>query len=253
MKIRLQHQGKDFEADLSQPLDISIPIKNGEENPNCFYAPFPEFSPVRAGDFVGSTAEGGPLNFFNVKINPHGNGTHTECVGHIAREKFTILQSLTRSHFLCKLVSVIPTKNEAGDRVISKSHLTGLFEKDGVDALIVRTMPNNPDKRKQVWSGINPPYFDAEALEYLVANNIQHFLTDLPSVDREEDGGALAGHKAYWQYPDNTREFATITELIFADDILKDGLYLLNIQTISLDLDVSPSKPVLFPLKLLKT
>lgn len=253
MKIRLQHQGKYFEANLSQPVDISIPIKNGEENPNCFFAPFPEFSPVRAGDFVGSTAEGGPLNFFNVKINPHGNGTHTECVGHIAREKFTIRESLTQSHFLCKLVSVIPTKNESGDRVIRKAHLEGLFEKEGINTLVVRTMPNTSDKRRQVWSGINPPYFHTEALQYLVDKGIQHLLTDLPSVDREEDGGALAGHKAFWQYPDNTRKFATITELIFADDIVIDDLYLLNIQTISLDLDVSPSKPVLYRLTALKT
>ncbi|MCB0662336.1 MAG: cyclase family protein [Saprospiraceae bacterium] len=253
MKVQLTHGTSAYEVDLSRPIDISIPIRNGEQNPNCFYAPMPEFSPVRAGDFVGATAEGGAVNFFNVRINPHGNGTHTECVGHIALEKFTIRETLTQSHFLCKLVSVIPTKNEEGDKVIYRHHLEGFLEGEALKAIIVRTMPNDEDKTSRSWSGTNPTYFDAAAIRYLVENGIQHFLTDLPSVDREEDGGALAGHKAFWQYPDNTREFATITELIYAPDHIKDGLYLLNIQTISLDLDVSPSKPVLFALNALKT
>ena len=49
-----------------------------------------EYTPVVAGDFVGSTASGGPVNFFNIRVNPHGNGTHTECVGHIAREPYVL-------------------------------------------------------------------------------------------------------------------------------------------------------------------
>ena len=33
--------------------------------------------------FTGSVAEGGSVNFRNIAFNPHGNGTHTECLGHI--------------------------------------------------------------------------------------------------------------------------------------------------------------------------
>ena len=60
--VRLGH--KSLSANLSEPIDLTIPLKNGPENPNCFWAPMPEFSPVRAGNFVGSTAEGGSVNFF---------------------------------------------------------------------------------------------------------------------------------------------------------------------------------------------
>ena len=39
MKITLEKGNKSYEADLSQPLDISIPLEAGEETVNCFYAP----------------------------------------------------------------------------------------------------------------------------------------------------------------------------------------------------------------------
>ena len=249
MIIQIQLGENQYEADLSKANDISIPIRHGEKNPNCFYAPMPEFGPVKAGDFVGSTQEGGAVNFFNIRLNPHGNGTHTECVGHIAKEKFTIRETLTSTHFICNLVSVFPTKTENGDRVIFKHQLESIFDNPDIQALVIRTMPNDADKMSRNYSGSNPPYIDAEALSFLVKKGIRHLLTDLPSVDREEDGGALAGHKAFWQYPDNPRTSATITELIYATNDLKDGLYLLNLQTASFDLDVSPSKPVLYHLK----
>jgi hypothetical protein len=80
----------------------------------------------------------------------------------------------------------------------------------------------------------------------MVESGIRHLLLDLPSVDREEDGGQLLAHKAFWQYPHNTRTDATITEMVYVPNELRDGLYLLNLQTISLDLDASPSKPVVY-------
>jgi hypothetical protein len=79
--------------------------------------------------------------------------------------------------------------------------------------------------------------------------NILHLLLDLPSVDREEDGGALAAHKAFWQYPEMPRLEATITEMIYVDNVIADGLYLLEIQMPAMELDASPSRPYIYPLK----
>ena len=248
MKITFPYLEKTFAADLSAPIDLSIPLRNGAENPNCFWAPMPVFSPVVAGDFVGSTAQGGVVNFFDVRINPHGNGTHTECVGHIARERYVLHECLQAHHFLAKLVSLYPRKTDEGDRVIFRDQLAEVFEKNEADALIIRTMPNDPSKRLVNWSGSNPPYLHHEALAFLAQNGVQHLLLDLPSVDREEDGGQLLGHRAFWQYPDAVRAQCTITEMIFVPNDVRDGLYLLNLQTTSLDLDASPSKPVIFRL-----
>ena len=92
------------------------------------------------------------------------------------------------------------------------------------------------------------PAFAPETVALLADRGVEHLLLDLPSVDREEDGGALAAHRAFWRYPDAVRDRATITEMVFVPDELPDGLYLLNLQVLSLVLDASPSRPVLYPL-----
>ena len=59
-------------------------------------------------------------------------------------------------------------------------------------------------------------------------------------------------HKAFWNVKDvnnlntNARLDATITEMIFVDDTLEDGSYLLNLQIDSFENDASPSKPILY-------
>ena len=201
-----------------------------------------------AGDFVGSTEEGGLLNFKNIKLNPHGNGTHTECVGHIAREPYYLSDCLKRFHFSSRLISIYPRKQDNGDRVIEREQLAEVLRPGEVEAVVLRTLPNDEHKLSRNYSGTNPPYLAAEAAQLLVDYGVEHLLLDLPSVDREEDGGALAAHRAFWQYPYATRGQATITEMIFVPDDVKDGLYLLLHQITSIVLDASPSKPVLYML-----
>lgn len=246
MQITFTHSNKTFRADLSQPLDLSMLLKEGLENVNCFYAPPVEYWPVVAGSFIGDTTKGGPVNFFNVKLNPHGNGTHTECVGHIAKERYVLRDCLAESHFFAKLVSIFPQKTDDGDRVIFREQLEVIFTKNEAEALIIRTLPNDDLKKRTNYSGANPPYLHHEAARYLVECGVQHLLLDLPSVDREEDGGQLLAHRVFWQYPEAVRKHCTITELIYAPNEIRDGFYVLNLQTASFDLDASPSRPVVF-------
>lgn len=249
--IELTYRDQRYRAELSEPIDIAIPLREGLETVNCFYAPPMETSPVVAADFIGSTAQGGVVNFLNVKINPHGNGTHTECVGHIAKEPYTINQSLKNFHFFAKILSIYPQKTVSGDRVILQNQLSEALEGDVPEAVIIRTMPNDELKLRTNYSGSNPPYFHHEAIEFLVEQGVQHLLVDLPSVDREEDGGKLLAHRAFWRYPDNVRKNCTISELIYVPNFVKDGVYLLNLQIASFEIDVSPSKPVLYKLQVL--
>jgi arylformamidase len=249
ISIHFSHRHQNYRANLNQPLDISIPLREGSETVNCFYAPPVQMEPVRAGSFIGSTALGGPVNFYNVRLNPHGNGTHTECVGHIAKESFSLNKCLTKFHFIAKLHSVLPQRMPDGDRVITREQLEGALEKGEAEAFILRTLPNTPDKCTRHYSGINPPYMAADAMQWLVEQGVEHLLIDLPSVDREEDGGVLAAHHIFWKYPEAIRQGATISELIFINNFIPDGLYLLNIQITALELDASPSKPVLYALE----
>lgn len=248
MLIRFQFRQQTYSADLSKGIDLSLPLRDGLDNPNCFWAPAPEFSPVRMGDFVGSTAEGGPVNFYNVRFNPHGNGTHTECVGHIARERFVLRDCLLDTHCVAKLASVYPRRTDEGDRVIFRDQIEELLQPGEAEAFVLRTLPNDDRKKSLQYTGANPPYLHHEAAAWLVDCGIRHLLIDLPSVDREEDGGQLLAHRAFWRYPQATRTDCTITELIYAPETLPDGRYLLNIQTAAFELDASPSRPVLFAL-----
>ena len=250
IKAIITHNNKEYEADLNQPLDISIPLKEGMENVNCFYAPPVHISPVIFGDFVGSTAKGGLLNFKNVQLNPHGNGTHTECVGHIAKDVYNLPDSLKKFHFFSKLVTIIPMRI-GEDRIIQKEQIEAILSKNETVALVIRTFPNDDLKKRTNYSGANPPFIHHEAMKYIVECGVKHLLIDLPSVDREEDGGQLLAHKAFWQYPENIRANATISELVYVNNVIKDGLYLLNIQITALELDASPSKPVLYKLNIL--
>lgn len=249
MKASISHQFKEYQIDLSKPIDISIPLKEGPKNVNCFYAPFPDFSPVKAGDFIGEVKQGGPVNFFNVRLNPHGNGTHTECVGHISPDGYILDHCLKEFFFKAHLISVYPTLYENGDRVITLETLELLltdWDASKGNALILRTLPNDETKHERQYSGTNPTYLEESAMKFIVNLGIEHFLIDLPSVDREEDAGKLLSHHAFWKYPDEVRENCTISELIYVPDEIKDGDYFLNIQITSLQLDVSPSKPILY-------
>lgn len=253
MKVNISIKDKSYSVDLKKGMDISIPLVSGSKQVNCFWAPLFEISPVKTEHFVGSIEEGGLVNFKNVRINPHGNGTHTECIGHISKEVFNINQVLKEFHHIAELITIIPQKLENGDRVITESTLKPILDELGdYKALIVRTSPNSFDKKQQIYSGTNPCYINKEAMDLIVKKGIEHLLIDLPSLDREEDGGILAAHNTFWNYfgsIDEARTNCTVTELIYVPDTIKDGTYLLNLQIASFEMDASPSKPVLYPLE----
>ncbi len=240
----LNHQEESLAVDFSAPIDISIPMSADEHNMEAFYLPSPVFTPFRYGDTVLSTREGGGCNCEVLTIAPHGNGTHTECVGHISVEKFTINQCLREFMFFAELVTIQPVLVDT-DRVITKESLQSLM-KLTTNALIIRTLPNGREKMSAHYSGTNPIYLELAAATYLRNRGIEHLLLDVPSVDREVDGGLLLAHHEYWNYPEHPRLNATITELVYIPDEVPDGLYVLNLQIASLETDASPSKPVLY-------
>jgi arylformamidase len=238
--------GRNYKIDLAAPISIGITVKPGKNNVNAFYAQNPHAEPVVAGSFIGSTEEGGPVNFFNLSINPHGNGTHTECVGHIAKEKYFVTECFDKHFFLCELISIKPMKETNGDMVIYREQLKTHLKHQNTEAVVIRTLPNDKLKTVAKYSGHNPAYLHYEATAFLAENNVQHLLLDLPSVDREEDEGKLLAHKAFWHYPENPRTKATITELIYVPEEIQDGLYFISIQPAPIEMDAATSNPVLY-------
>ena len=246
-----------FKVDLSNPIDISIPMTNTDENPIAWYIDKPVIEPVVFGDWIGKVSEGkSSTNFNNIFFNPHGHGTHTECLGHITREFYSINQSLKQFFFLAELISVVP-EIQGEDLVITLDIILTALDvtlKLGVpkEALIIRTLPNFEIKKSLKYSNTNPPYLSEEAAKFLRESGIKHLLIDLPSVDKEKDGGKLLAHRAFWNVKNvdnlnaDARLDCTITEMIFVSDIVKDGSFLLNLQIASFENDASPSKPVLY-------
>lgn len=240
-----------FEIDLSKPIDISIPLTNTDENPIAWYIEKPAIEPVVFGDWIGKVSEGkSSTNFNNIFFNPHGHGTHTECFGHITNDFYSINQSLKQFFFFAKLITIEPEKI-GDDYVISKEQVSALVN-DKTEALIIRTLPNQKDKKSRKYSNTNPPYLSEDAAIFIRESEIQHLLIDLPSVDKEHDEGKLLAHKAFWNVKDthnlnsDARFNATITEMIYVPNEIEDGNYILNLQIASFENDASPSKPILY-------
>lgn len=246
MQFSLEINGIRYSAALNNPLNITLGFGPNFENPNAFHINYPTVEPIRVGSFVGSVSEGGSANCEIVTYCAHGNGTHTEGVGHLSKERIAVNDVLTHHFFTAQLITV-PLVQEGTDWVISEAEINK-YELSDSEAIIIRTTPNQLSKKNQVWSGQNPPYFSLQAMQKLVDHGFQHLLTDLPSVDPEEDAGALAAHRVWWQYPSKTRLHSSITELIYVPDNVEDGLYLLNLMFPKISSDAVPSQPILYPL-----
>lgn len=240
-----------FNIDLSKPIDISLPLSNTDANPIAWYIEKPVIEPVTFENWTGKVSEGSSTNFNNIFFNPHGHGTHTECLGHMTHDFYSINQCLKQFFFMAELVSISPEERN-DDFIITKSQIENSLNGKTPEAIIIRTNPNNSNKKSKKYSHTNPPYLLEEAATYIREIGIKHLLIDLPSVDREEDEGKLLAHKAFWNVKnttilnDDARLDCTITELIYVDDSVSDGTYLLNLQIASFENDASPSKPVLY-------
>src|SRR5262249_29143947 len=104
-------------------------------------------------------------------------------------------------------------------------------------ALILRTLPNHPNKRHHDYTNQPPPYLTRETAQWLVEHHIEHLVVDLPSIDRAHDEGRLTAHRIFFGLPrgdihlvNATRAHATVTELAYIPEALADGPYLLEIQ-----------------------
>lgn len=271
MKILIPFAGRYFRVDLSAPTSIALPLKADSKAASAWYCPPVEMEAVKLGDWVGTVAAGSGVNFFNIRFNPHGNGCHTESVGHISHEKVSVFAELKEYHFLTYLVSVAPRLNAEGDYIIEKEDLQAAVEacvsvKELADsavyipalviptlvipALVLRTLPNMEEKKQRQYTESNPPYLSEDAMRYISETlDIQHFIIDLPSVDKEKDGGKLSGHHIFWDYPAAPRLGRTITEFAFVPDSLKDDIYFLQLAIAPFEHDASPSNPTLYALE----
>ncbi|NAS32211.1 cyclase family protein [Flavobacteriaceae bacterium R38] len=245
MLANIKSNHKEYQIDLTQPLDISMSLKGGEKNITSWYLPRPTIAPAEVDGFIVSIADGAAVNSNTISFNPHAHGTHTECAGHITEAFYSVNDQLNQYFFVAELITVAPGKLN-DDFVISKKQIQNLLGSNRPEALVIRTLPNYKDKCYKDYSHTNPPYLLEDAAVFLRDLGVKHLLIDLPSVDKEKDGGTLLAHKAFWNFGSKLRLDATITEFIFVSNKIKDGAYILNLQIAPFHNDASPSKPILY-------
>ena len=258
--------GREVRIDLSQPVDLGIPLDFHGAQPRHFAAPAASATALQVGDFSGAVSSGGSCNCEVVTLVPHCNGTHTECVGHLTREPLDAWRVVPAGLLPAILVSVTPEAAglEGSDpapapqeRLVTRRALERAWPRAPFEprALIVRTLPNSISKRSRDYSGTTPPYLSREAAQLLVERGILHLVVDLPSLDREHDDGRLSAHRLFFGLPAGVsnlgaaaRPDATVTELAYVPDAAADGAWLLELQVPALGGDAVPSRPLLYAL-----
>lgn len=264
MRVSFEWAGQNWRCDLTAPIDISTRLAFDGPQPRAFGIDAARAEPYRVGTWVGDVREGGSVNCFVVSLCPHGNGTHTECVGHITAERVAVADILEDVLFPASVVSVplveLGQSNERytaphaeSDLVVTRHELIGaLGEAPHLPGLIIRTLPNSATKRHADWSGRNPPYLTNDAMQLVRELDVKHLLVDFPSVDREEDDGILCNHRTFWDVAPGSVEFEnvpsprTITEMVFVPNEVSDGDYVAAIQIPDFVLDAAPSRVRLF-------
>lgn len=251
MMMNFSIDDQSYTANTDSAIDISIPLDFHREQPSAFHLPRANAWCFDSPEFVGDVSRGASCNCMTLMMTPHGNGTHTECVGPISRERHSVSQLVRPSLVPALLISVTPTAAlmleederfpDAHDLVIGKRALAqaiqaiGELPREFLRALIIRTLPNSSAKLSMNYSGKNPPYFSRAGMRLIRQLGTEHLLCDLPSVARELDGGMLAAHRIFWgtaldRNANVEPSQHTITEMIYVDAAAADGLYLLDLQ-----------------------
>jgi arylformamidase len=232
-------------------VDLSITLDPHGPQPNAYSAPPATAEPYSGDQFTLDTRRGGSCNCEVIRFVPHCNGTHTESVGHITTERFPLSRVPLPLFVSASVISVAPEGREIRTEAIERA--TAGVSREQLEALVVRTLPNDPSKRTRCWEDALAPYFTVEAMHTIRAKGVQHLLVDLPSLDPLYDGGRLASHRVFWDVPPGSQELPneaararTVTEMIFVPDDVPDGPYFLTIQTPPLVSDAVPSRPILF-------
>jgi kynurenine formamidase len=260
-----------YRIDSENPFDVSIPLNFNGAQPNAFEVEKATSKPFETENLIGDTRRGGSCNFEQVKFIPHCNGTHTECVGHITNRRISVHDCLKDAFIASTLITVEPENASEtietyavgfgeNDKLITRRTIEEALRKvqspkpeDFLQALIIRTLPNDKGKKSRGYMENLPPFFSTEAMRFIVEKGVKHLLVDAPSIDRAFDEGKLSNHRIFWNVEADSFELNekslinnTITEMIFAPNEIEDGAYLLNLQIAPFAADASPSRPRLF-------
>lgn len=248
--------------DLECPLDISIPYNFNGQQPNFFDVAPGTQSPLEYNDNIFENKLGCNVPVFNFNI--HCTGTHTETIGHILDEKAFYINNILPINFISTFVvtlNPVPSSDSdekyhverSSDELIITSkqieYALDNYDTRFMDALVIRTMPNDRTKMYRKYVGNMHPFLTNEAIRFISSTNISHLIIDTPSIDRADDSGQLLNHRIFWNIDianSKIKDHRTITEFAFIDSSIDDGRYFLQFLLPNFTSHVSPTRPILY-------
>jgi len=274
MQLTFEHHGVKYVGETNDAKSIAIELQFNGPQPNHFGAAKATRSSLELGGFIGDIGQGGSCNVDTLKMVPHCNGTHTETVRHIVDSAVAVAAAAMDVLSVALVVTVKPVlakqvtetyrpKLDNDDSIITGELLHQAINRAGdvtkvrPEALIVRTLPNGIDKCRCKYSGeCPPPFFTVEAMQLINDARVKHLMVDFPSIDRMSDDGCLTNHHLFWNVVEQSHELSsdtlqekTITEMIYVEDAIADGVYALNLQVPAFCSDAAPSRPLILPIE----
>ena len=116
--MKIKTAVREFSIDETRPIDISIPLIFNGPQPNAYGVEQARSEPVKAGNLIGDTRQGGSVNFERYTFIPHCSGTHTECVGHITHERISVRDCLRDVFMPAILITVSPEWPAGSDDLV---------------------------------------------------------------------------------------------------------------------------------------
>lgn len=263
MHIELSWGSERVVVDTARRIELSQPLGAELPQPSAFgIAPLRQ-EVFQVGGFVGDTRRGGSCNVTVFTLTPHGNGTHTESIGHIVHEQVPVTGCLAEPFLptVVRRVTPIPASESPesytpapapADRLLTRAALSasGPLNLPGNGALVVLT--GTPPAAS--FGPETSAYFTHEALRWIVDQGVMHLLMDMPSVDRLDDQGLLSNHRLFWGLPaggqrlsEASRPKATITEWLAPAENVPEGRYFAGIEVPPLISDAAPARIFLYP------
>src|SRR6516164_8504309 len=110
VQARVLIEGREIAVDLSRPGDLALELDFSGPQPRHFGAPRASSRPYETAglEFRGSVERGSSCNCELSTLIPHCNGTHTECAGHLTRERLDAWRMVPAGLIPAVLVSVTP-------------------------------------------------------------------------------------------------------------------------------------------------
>ena len=149
MIAEITHHGRTFRVDLSKPIDLSLPLRDGEGQVRAWCV-----DPVTHGTGAQRRhhlrREGRRTGEFpHDHLQPaRARHAHRERWPHQSREIHPVGEQLKRYFFTAQVVSLLPEERRAPDAnrtdlVITLEQLRNVVDERPPEALVIRTLPND--------------------------------------------------------------------------------------------------------------